>query len=179
MLKCVQSKFFAKNGFPLRGLFWNCKFSEKFGIFDYCFLASNGQNKLKRALLASRRGEQKSKTKILWLLSGGTQGFYPQKIDIIPKPKDLGCWVGENNVIVLQVIAPWDLEVWLKTYILLVKVIICKYDRKNILVKIKLCTQMKWYTNFEGRTVILDWLYLYELSEYSPLYNAFSSLNSL
>ena len=91
--------------------------------------------------------------------------------DISPKPKDFGCWVGENNVIVLQVIAPWDLEVWLKTYTLLVKVMICKYDGENILVKIKFCPQMKWYVNFEGRTVILDWLYLYELSEYSPLYN--------
>ena len=63
---CPIKIFCEKMDFPLRELFWHCKFSEKFGIFDYCFLASNGQNKLKRALLASRRGEQKSKTIILW-----------------------------------------------------------------------------------------------------------------
>ena len=57
-------------------------------------------------------GENKSpKPKYFGCWVGEHKVFIPKKSDIRPKPKDFGCWVGENNVIALQVIAPWDLEV--------------------------------------------------------------------
>ena len=82
---------------------------------------------------------------------GENKVIITQKSGISPKPKDFGCWVGKNKVIVLEIIATWDLTVWLETYILLVKVILWKYDGENILVKMKFRSRIKWSVNFEGK----------------------------